>query len=67
MTVRERLARGDFNTMSQERQPDGSLLVTLTKRGDPHVYRLWVRDLYTPTEQVLKEEITEVKKNENRV
>jgi len=60
MTVRERLTRGDFNYMSQELQPDGSLLVTLTKRGDPHVYRMWVKDLYQPDEQVIKEEITEV-------
>jgi hypothetical protein len=58
MTVRERLTRGDFNHMSQETQPDGSVLVTMTKRGDNHVYKLWVRDLYKPTEQVIKEEIT---------
>ena len=56
MTVREMLARGEFNYMSQEYQPDGSLLVTLTKRGDPHIYKLWVRDLYQPNEQVLREE-----------
>ena len=60
MTGREKLAKGDFNYMSQEHQPDGSVLVTLTKRGDNHVYRMWVRDLYLPTEVVLKEEITEV-------
>ncbi len=59
MTVRERLTRGDFNYMSQAAQPDGSVLVTLTKRGDNHVYKLWVRDLYQPTEKVIKEEITE--------
>jgi hypothetical protein len=46
--------------MSQEHQPDGSALVTLTKRGDPHVYRMWVRDLYRPSEVIIKEEITEV-------
>ena len=56
MTVRERLAKGEFNHMSQDLQPDGSLLVVLTKRGDPHVYKMWVRDLYKPTEAVLKEE-----------
>ena len=58
MTVRERLRLGLFNTMGQALQPDGSLLVTLTKRGDNHVYRLWVRDLYKPTEVVIREEIT---------
>ena len=57
MTVRERLALGDFNDMSQERQADGSVIVTLTKRGDPHVYRMKVRDLYKPTEVVEWEEV----------
>lgn len=60
MTVRERLAKGEFNTMSQVRQPDGSLLVILTKRGDKYIYKLWVKGLYTPQEVVVKEEITEV-------
>ena len=58
MSVREMLAKGEFNNMSQRKQPDGSVLVTLSKRGDPRVYRMWVRDLYQPTEQVIKEEIT---------
>jgi len=58
MNVRERLAKGDFNHMCQELQPDDSLLVTLTKRGDPHIYKLWVKDLYLPTEVVIKEEVT---------
>jgi len=57
MTVRERLAKGDFNHMSQEKQTDGSTLVTLSKRGDPHVYRMWVFDLYKPNELVIAEEI----------
>ena len=60
MTVRERLAKGEFNHMSQEHLPDGSVLVTMTKRGDRHVYKIWVKDLYTPSEIVVKEEVTEV-------
>lgn len=59
MTVRQMLTNGNFNYMSQERQPDGSLMVVLTKRGDNHIYKLWVRDLYRPGEVVIKEEITE--------
>lgn len=55
MTVRERLAKGDWNDMSQEHQPDGSILVTLTKRGDPNIYRLRVKGLYTKDEVVLEE------------
>ncbi len=58
MSVLEMLKRGLFNHMSQERQPDGSLLVTLSKRDDPHVYRMWVTGLYTPAERVIREEIT---------
>ncbi len=56
-TVREMLAKGDFNGMQHKTQPDGSLLVTLTKRGDPHVYKLWVNNLYQADEHVVKEEI----------
>ncbi len=43
--------------MSQEPQPDGTVVVTLTKRGDPHVYRLVVRNLYQPDEQVISQEV----------
>lgn len=60
MTVRERLAKGEFNNMSQERQPDGSILVTLTKRGEHRVYRMWVKGLYTKDEVVIREETKEV-------
>ncbi len=58
MTVRERLIRGEFNHMSQEQLPGGIVLVTLTKRGDPHVYKMWVTGLYTAAERVVREEIT---------
>jgi hypothetical protein len=58
MTVRKMLAEGDFNTMVQESQTDETLLVTLTRRGDNHVYRMWVKDLYQQTEVVIKEEVT---------
>ena len=60
MRVREMLANGNFNHMSQSSQPDGSVLVTLTKRGDPHVYRMWVKNLYTKDEVVLKDEVKEL-------
>jgi hypothetical protein len=55
--VRERLAKGEFNHMSQQPQPDGSVLVTLTKRGDPHVYTMRVRNLYRLDEVVLEEKV----------
>lgn len=46
--------------MSQEQQADGSVLITLSKRGENKLYKLKVKDLYLPTEQVLSEEVTEV-------
>lgn len=52
------MAKGDFSYMSQVQQPDGSVLVTLRKRGDSHVYKMWVRDLCRVTEQVIKEEVS---------
>jgi len=58
MIAKDLLAKGDFSFMSQEQQPDGSVLITLTKRGDPRIYRLWIKDLYQPTEVVIKEEVT---------
>ncbi len=61
MTVRERLAKGDFNYMSQEHQPDGSVIVTMTKRGDNHIYIMHVWHLYQADEEVLIEQVLEAK------
>jgi len=52
MKVIERLKTGDFNNMSQEEQADGSVIVTLTKRGDPLVYKMKVKNLYGKEEEV---------------
>lgn len=57
----EKLKSGDFNTMSQEWQPDGSVIITLSKRGESKIYRFRVKDLYGEHEEVLNEEILEVK------
>ena len=57
MTVREMLSKGEFNNMSQVLQLDGSLLVTLVKRGDNHIYKMWVTNLYKKDEHVIKEEV----------
>ena len=51
----DKLYIGDFNTMNQDGQPDGSIVITLVKRGEGKVYRLCVKDLYGPTEKVLWE------------
>ena len=53
----EKLKSGDFNDMSQEEQPDGSVIITLTKRGDDRTYRFCVKDLYGKKEKVLWEEV----------
>ncbi len=55
----DKLKTGDFNYMSQETQADGSVLITLSKRGEDKTYKLVVRDLYKPTEEVISEEIIE--------
>lgn len=42
--------------MSQKAQDDGSIIVTLSKRGDPRVSRFCVKNLYQEDEEVLWEE-----------
>ena len=56
-----RLYRGDFNYMSQERQPDGSVIITLAKEGEAQIYRFKVKNLYGENEEVLKHEVIETK------
>ena len=51
-----KLKTGDFNSMSQKWQPDGTVIITLSKRGEGKVYRFQVRDLYGENEEVLWEE-----------
>lgn len=52
-----KLKTGDFNNMSQERQPDGSVIITLSKRAEGKTYRFRVKDLYGKNEKVLWEEV----------
>lgn len=51
MTAYEALKAGAFNTMQQERQPDGSVKITLIDDKTDEVYRLRVKDLYGPDEE----------------
>ncbi len=53
----EKLKEGDFNYMSQEEQPDGSVLVILSKRVEGKTYRFVVKDLYGKNERVISEEV----------
>ena len=57
----DRLYRGDFNTYVAEEQPDGSVIITLSKRGEGKSYRFRVRDLYGPDEELLEHEVIETK------
>lgn len=52
-----KLYSGDFNTMRQEHQPDGSVIVTLSKRGESKVYRFRVKDLYGKNEKVTEHKV----------
>ena len=45
------LKKGEFNTMNQEWQPDGSVIVTLVDNKTGKVYKFRVIDLYGPNEQ----------------
>ena len=55
----EKLKAGDFNVMQQESQSDGSVIVTLSKRGENKTYRFTVKNLYGEAEEVLPEEVIE--------
>jgi hypothetical protein len=58
MTGLERLKQGDFNRMSQDKQPDSSVIVRLWKRGTPTI-RFLVRNLYQDNEEMIWEEVIE--------
>ena len=53
----DKLYLGDFNEMHQDWQPDGSVIITLTKRGEGKSYRFHVKDLYSENEEVLSHEV----------
>ena len=59
MSVIEMLKAGDFNSRVDEIQPDGSVRITLSRRGDKRAYHMHVKDLYGENESVLSEAITE--------
>jgi len=52
-----KLYRGDFNTMEQEWQPDGSVVITLSKNGEDKVHRFRVRNLYQADEELVEDEV----------
>ena len=53
----KKLYSGDFNVMRQEWQPDGSVIITLAKRGEKLAYRFRVRDLYGENEEVTEHRV----------
>lgn len=55
-----KLKTGDFNDMTQDWQGDGSVIITLSKRGEGKVYTIHVINLYQEDEEVLVEYVTEV-------
>lgn len=56
-----KLYTGDFNGATQEEQPDGSVIITLSKRGEDKTYRFRVKDLYGEHEELLEHEVVETK------
>ncbi|NVM22281.1 MAG: hypothetical protein HWN68_10940 [Desulfobacterales bacterium] len=53
-----KLKKGWFNDMSQEWQPDGTVIITLSQRGEGKVYQFCVENLYQKKEKVLWEKVT---------
>ena len=56
-----KLYTGDFNNLESERQPDGSSIITLSKRGEGKIYRFRIRELYGEHEEVLEHEAIDKK------
>ena len=56
-----KLYTGDFNGAKQEEQSDGSVIITLAKRGEDKTYRFRVKDLYGEHEEVLEHEVIDTK------
>jgi len=57
----DKLYTGDFTGISQEEQPDGSVIITLSKRGEGKIYKFRVKNLYGEHEEVFEHEVIEVK------
>lgn len=55
------LKSGDFNNMDQELQPDGSVVITFSKRKEGKTYRFKVKNLYQPNEEISEHEVIEAK------
>ncbi len=55
-----RLYRGDFNTMQQVWQPDGSVILHLYSHGEPNKTVIHVSDLYGPNETVIEEHLEDM-------
>ena len=53
----DKLYAGDFNGINQQELPDGSVVITLSKRGEDKRYRFRVKNLYGEKEEVLEHEI----------
>ena len=49
---RKKLEAGEFNTLNAELLPSGLQKVRLYKYGEKKVYKMVVKDLYLPTEEL---------------
>ena len=59
MSILEMYRAGDFNSFNGELQADGTVIITLAKRGEGKVYKAQVKDFNGPNEAVLWEEVIE--------
>lgn len=54
MDALERLKTGECNSVEQAWQADGTVILTVLKAGDPHIYKARVKNLYKPDEEVVE-------------
>ncbi len=55
----DKLKAGDFNTMNQWNDPDGTTRILLASAKFSELYYLWIKDYGKPTEELVKEEVVE--------
>lgn len=53
----QKFKAGNFNTVEQTQNVDGSVTITISSRKYPEIHKITVIDLYKPTEQVLSDEV----------
>lgn len=54
--ITQKLRKGDFNVIRQDWQPDGTVVITFSKRGEGKVHRVHATKARPADRDVIKEE-----------